>query len=76
MELKTDVLTRAKHGVVSGVLSGLSQYYNLKLWKLRLVFSILLFFGIGIVMYLVLWASISSYTKREDLLKALEINQE
>ncbi|WP_350226569.1 PspC domain-containing protein [Thalassotalea piscium] len=68
---KPKVLTRSKHGLVSGTLRGLAQYYNLNLNGLQFVFLIMAFFGVGIILYFVLWISIPSYSKRDFLLTEL-----
>lgn len=63
------VLTRSKHGLVSGTLRGMANYYHLNLNGLQLVFLIAAIFGFGFVIYLVLWMSIPAYSKREKLLR-------
>lgn len=68
MDTDNKVLTRAKHGVISGTLAGFADYYNLNCSGLRFVFFILLFCGFGFIMYLVLWMSIPRYSAREKLL--------
>lgn len=63
------VLTRAKHGVVSGTLAGFAEYYNLNLAGLRFVFLVtLLFGGLGLIFYIVLRLSIPAYSERERLI--------
>lgn len=66
------VLTRSKHGLVSGTLRGMANYYHLNLNGLQLVFLIAAFLGFGFVIYLVLWMSIHAYSKREELLQAAQ----
>lgn len=76
MESNIKVLTRSKHGLVSGTLRGLADYYSFNLNGLQFVFLIAAFFGIGFVLYFVLWVSIPSYSKRAGLLNELKSNQE
>jgi len=64
------VLTKSQHGLISGTLRGLADYYGLKLNRLQLVFIISAFFGVGFVFYFILWVSLPSYTQRETLIKA------
>lgn len=66
------VLTRSKHGLVSGTLRGMANYYHLNFNGLQLVFLIAAFLGFGFVIYLVLWMSIPAYSKREELLQAAQ----
>ena len=66
------VLTRSKHGLVSGTLRGMANYYHLNLNGLQLVFLIAALFGFGLVIYLVLWMSIPAYSKRQTLLQAAQ----
>ena len=69
------VLTRSKHGLVSGTLSGLADHFGIRKGRLQLVFLFLAFVGIGFVFYFVLWASIPSYAQRDLLLEKLENEQ-
>lgn len=75
MTTETKVLTRSKHGLLSGTLRGFADYYNLNLGGLQLVFIILAFTGFGLILYLVLWMSIPSYSKREELLNEIAAKQ-
>lgn len=69
MQPYTKVLTKSKHGVITGTLRGMADYYNLNLNGLQFVFLISAFFGVGFILYFVLCISIPSYAKREALLK-------
>lgn len=75
MSSQIDVLTKSKHGLVSGTLRGMASYYHLNLNGLQLVFLIAAFFGIGFVFYAVLWLSIPGYTRREALLQKARAQQ-
>lgn len=75
MSSEIKVLTKAKHGLVSGTLRGLADYYHLNLNGLQFVFLVAALFGFGIVLYFVLWISIPSYSQREVLLAEIEENQ-
>lgn len=67
--MEEKVLTRAKHGFLTGTLAGFADYYNLSVSGLKLVFIILtLCGGMGIIFYLVLRLSIPAYTERPRLL--------
>lgn len=70
--MENSVLTRSKHGLVSGTLRGMASYYHLNLNGLQLVFLIAALFGFGFVIYLVLWLSIPAYSKRGELLQAAQ----
>ncbi len=70
MDSSLKVLTRAKHGLISGSLSGLADYYGLSRGKLQFLFLLFFFFGFGVVLYIILWVSIPSYEQRETLLAA------
>jgi len=70
------VLTKSKHGLVSGTLRGLADYYHLNLNGLQFVFLIAALFGVGIVLYFVLWISLPSYSQRSVLLSDLQSKQE
>ena len=76
MNSKKKVLTRSKHGLITGTLRGFADYYDLNLTKLQFVFVIFALFGIGFVIYFVLWISIPSYSQRELLLADLEKRNE
>ncbi len=76
MQSDIKVLTKSKHGLVSGTLRGLADYYSLNLNGLQFVFLIAAFFGVGLVLYFVLWISIPSYSQREALLNDLQSRQE
>lgn len=76
MNSKKKVLTRSKHGLITGTLRGFADYYDLNLTKLQFVFVISALFGIGFVIYFVLWISIPSYSQRELLLADLEKRNE
>ncbi|GHF98036.1 PspC domain-containing protein [Thalassotalea marina] len=69
MQPYTKVLTKSKHGLVTGTLRGMADYYNLNLAGLQFVFLIAAFFGVGIILYVVLCISIPSYKDRAALLK-------
>ncbi len=62
------VLTRSKHGLISGTLSGIAEYLGISKGRLQFVFVILGLMGIGVLFYLVLWVSIPRYGLRETLL--------
>ena len=49
------VLRRGSDRVVAGVCSGLAEYFDIDVTLVRLVFVVLLFTGVGILAYLVLW---------------------
>jgi phage shock protein PspC (stress-responsive transcriptional regulator) len=72
MQPNRKVLTKSKHGLVSGTLRGFANYYDLNLNGLQFVFVIAAFFGIGFVAYFMLWLSIPNYKHREVLLTDLE----
>lgn len=76
MQSNIKVLTKSKHGLISGTLRGLADYYSLNLNGLQFVFLIAAFFGVGLVLYFVLWISIPSYSHRDVLLKELQSKQE
>ncbi|NQZ22968.1 MAG: PspC domain-containing protein [Colwellia sp.] len=69
MNLKNKVLSKNKHGVVSGTLSGLAEHFGISRGRLRFVFIILGFMGIGFIFYFVLWISIPNYSQRAELLE-------
>ena len=71
MDSNNKVLTRAEHGFISGTLRGLADYYGLNLNGLQFVFLIAGFFGIGLLIYALLWVSLPSYSQREILLRNL-----
>ena len=64
MSKSSKVLTRTKHGIISGTLGGLAEHFGFRKTRLRLLFVILALFGIGFIMYFVLWVSIPSYSQR------------
>ncbi len=66
--MNNKVLTRTKHGIISGTLAGFAEYYGLRKSRLRLVFFILAFTGVGVLFYFLLWISIPSYSQRETFL--------
>ena len=72
MDNNEQVLTRTKHGIVSGTLGGIAEYFGIRKGRLRFVFLILGFFGIGFIFYFILWLSIPSYAQRISLLAELE----
>ena len=76
MQSDNKVLTKSKHGLVSGTLRGLADYYSLNLNGLQFVFLIAAFFGFGLVLYFVLWISIPNYYQRKALLNNLQSKQE
>jgi phage shock protein PspC (stress-responsive transcriptional regulator) len=43
------------HRVIGGVCAGISAYWNLELWLVRLIFLILGFMGVGVLIYLILY---------------------
>jgi phage shock protein PspC (stress-responsive transcriptional regulator) len=43
------------HRVIGGVCAGMAAYWDMEIWLVRLVFLILLFMGIGILIYLILY---------------------
>lgn len=76
MQSNIKVLTKSKQGLVSGTLSGLADYYSLNQHGLQFVFFIAAFFGIGLVLYFVLWISIPNYSQRAALIDDLHRRQE
>lgn len=68
MNKQKKVLTRTKHGVLSGTLAGFAEHFEISKSKLRFVFLVLGLFGIGLVFYFVLWLCIPSYNQRALLL--------
>ncbi|WP_157813541.1 PspC domain-containing protein [Pseudoalteromonas spongiae] len=76
MESNRKVLTRAKHGSVTGTLRGLADYYCLNLNGLQFVFLIAALFGVGFLIYFALWLSIPSYSQRAVFLQELESKKE
>ena len=76
MQSNIKVLTKSKHGLVSGTLRGLADYYSLNLNGLQFFFLIAAFFGVGLVLYFVLWISIPNYSQREALLHGLQSKHE
>ena len=56
------VLRRPRHGrTIGGVLAGIAKFYGIGVTPLRLlVFVLALFFGTGILAYLIAWAIIPS----------------
>ena len=76
MQSNSKVLTKSKHGLVSGTLRGLADYYSLNLNGLQFVFLIAAFFGVGLILYFVLWISIPNYSQRDILLNELQSKQE
>ena len=71
MKQNGKVLTKSKHGIVSGTLSGLAKHFGIRRGRLQFVFLILGFMGIGFVFYFVLWISIPNYSQRAELLQNL-----
>jgi phage shock protein PspC (stress-responsive transcriptional regulator) len=69
MKQNGKVLSKCKHGVVSGTLSGLAEHFGISKARLRFVFLILGFMGIGFIFYFVLWLSIPNYSQRAELLE-------
>lgn len=69
MLLNEKILTRLNNGYVSGTLKGLADYYGLRLGRLRLFFVLMMFCGVGIFIYFVLWLCIPSYSQRSYLLE-------
>lgn len=47
-----------KNQIIGGVAGGLSDYFDIDLWIVRLIFLILLFSGGGFLIYLIMWISI------------------
>lgn len=76
MQSEKRVLTRTKHGLITGTLRGLAEYYGLNLNGLQFVFLIAAFCGVGLVLYFVLWVSIPSYSQREKLIESITSNEE
>lgn len=68
MSSELKVLTKSKHGLISGTLRGLADYYSLNLNGLQLLFLIAGFCGVGIIIYFILWLSIPNYSQRAILL--------
>jgi phage shock protein PspC (stress-responsive transcriptional regulator) len=69
------VLTKSKHGLVSGTLRGFADYYGLNLNRLQFVFLLAALFGVGFVLYFALWISIPNYSQKETLLNDLHSKQ-
>jgi len=69
MNHKSKVLSKSKHGVVSGTLSGLAEHFGISRARLRFVFAVLGCMGIGFIFYFVLWISIPNYSQRAELLE-------
>jgi phage shock protein PspC (stress-responsive transcriptional regulator) len=69
MKQNGKALSKNKHGVVSGTLSGLAEHFGISKARLRFVFLILGLMGIGIIFYFVLWISIPNYSQRAELLE-------
>jgi phage shock protein PspC (stress-responsive transcriptional regulator) len=43
-------------GVIAGVCAGLAEYFNVDVLLVRMIFILaLIYFGVGIVPYLILW---------------------
>lgn len=52
-------LTRnTSDSVIGGVASGLSDYFNIDSWIIRLIFLILFFSGGGVLIYIIMWIAI------------------
>ena len=43
------------HRVIGGVCAGISAYWNIELWLVRLIFFVLAMMGVGILIYLILY---------------------
>jgi phage shock protein PspC (stress-responsive transcriptional regulator) len=43
------------HRVIGGVCAGVSAYWNIELWLVRLIFFVLAMMGVGILIYLILY---------------------
>ena len=43
------------HRVIGGVCAGISAYWNIELWLVRLIFFVLAMMGIGILIYIILY---------------------
>lgn len=69
MNKNNKVLSKNKYGIVSGTLSGLAEHFGISRGRLRFVFIILGFMGIGFIFYFVLWISIPNYSQRAELLE-------
>jgi phage shock protein PspC (stress-responsive transcriptional regulator) len=44
-----------EHRVIGGVCAGISVYWNIELWLVRLIFFVLAMMGVGILIYLILY---------------------
>jgi len=44
-----------EHRVIGGVCVGISAYWNIELWLVRLIFFVLAMMGVGILIYLILY---------------------
>jgi phage shock protein PspC (stress-responsive transcriptional regulator) len=44
-----------EHRVIGGVCAGISAYWNIELWLVRLIFFVLAMMGVGILIYLILY---------------------
>ena len=52
-------LTRnTSDSVIGGVASGLSDFFNIDSWIIRLIFIILFFSGGGVLIYIIMWIAI------------------
>jgi len=53
------LLTRnTSNSMIGGVASGLSDYFNIDSWVVRLIFLILFFSGGGLLIYIIMWIAI------------------
>lgn len=69
MKQNSKVLSKSKHGVVSGTLSGMADHFGISRGRLRFVFLVLGLMGIGFIFYFVLWISIPNYSQRAELIE-------
>ena len=72
MQNKTNILTRGSKGVIAGVCSGIAEYYGLRKNGLRLAFLITsCFFGIPVLVYIILWMILPSYPISQAMAREL-----
>jgi len=55
-----------KNKIIGGVASGLSEYFQIELWIIRLIFILLLCFGAGVLIYIIMWIVIPENNLNDD----------